>query len=184
MSYKIALDKAWVRLNEIIGEEKRTKVKLLADEYDIDIVKRQILSLACNVPPHDHIAIIILHYLIQKLKGLPKATGEWISFKDLPGGQGYFDAFKKRALNPVMRKYGENPQALNRCLDRLPGKKIQYGDVGIALEAFREVPVLVTIWGKDEEFSAEANILFDRSIKEIFCTEDVAVLSDIISRNI
>lgn len=180
MSYKVALDKAWKRLEE--DEAKKFTVKFLADEYELDLASQKVLSLSCNVPPHEHITVLILHYLIQKLKGLPQVTGEWISFKELPGGQAYFDAFKKRALDPLICKYGKNPQGLSLCLERLPGKKIQYGDIGIALEAFENVPVLITLWGQDEEFSAEANILFDRSITEIFCTEDVAVLSDIISR--
>jgi len=30
----------------------------------------------------------------------------------------------------------------------------------------------------DEEFGPEANILFDKSITDIFCTEDIVVLSE------
>jgi len=183
MGYKPALNKAWKKVEDVI-QAKRDTVKFLADEYEITLDSRNILSLSCNAPASDHISILVLHYLVQKTKGLPEVRAEWISFKELPGGQGYFDAFKKRALNPLIRKYGDSPQSLLNCLDRLPAKKIQYGDCGVIIEAFENVPVLVTVYGQDEEFSAEANILFDRSITEIFCTEDIAVLSDIISRTV
>jgi len=181
MGYKPALNKAWKKVEDVT-QAKRDTVKFLADEYEIILDSRNVLSLSCNAPASDHISILVLHYLAQKTKGLPEVRAEWISFKELPGGQGYFDAFKKRALNPLIRKYGGSPQSLLDCLDRLPAKKIQYGDCGVVIEAFENVPVLVTVYGQDEEFSAEANILFDRSITEIFCTEDIAVLADIVSR--
>ena len=50
------------------------------------------------------------------------------------------------------------------------------------MEAFPEVPILVTIWKADEEFKAEANLLFDRSIRGIFCTEDIVVLAELVAR--
>lgn len=181
MGYKAALNKAWKKVEEATQAERGT-VKFLADEYKITLDSRNVLSLSRNASAPDHISILVLHYLAQETKELPEVRGEWISFKELPGGQGYFDAFKKRALNPLIRKYGGNPQGLLNCLDRLPAKKIQYGDCGIVIEAFKNVPVLITVYGQDEEFSAEANMLFDRSITEIFCTEDIAVLADIVSR--
>ncbi|PIU40905.1 MAG: hypothetical protein COS99_08350 [Candidatus Omnitrophica bacterium CG07_land_8_20_14_0_80_42_15] len=181
MSYKDALEKAWVKLKEFKADNI-SDIKFLADNYSIDLSSHQVVSLSCNIPPHEHVSILILHYLAKKIQGLPEVTGKWISFQELPGGQGYYDAFKKRSLELIGRKYGKMPQGIVSCLERLPGKAIQYGDGGIVLEAFDFVPVLVTVWGQDDEFSAEANILFDQSVKEIFCTEDIVVLSDIISR--
>lgn len=183
MSYKVALDKAWGRLKEI-DRGDRFEVRFLADEYNVDLASGKVLSLSCNVPPHEHIAVIVMHYLIKKLEGMPKVTGKWISFQELPGGQGYYDAFKKRAVDPIIRKYGENPEGLISCLGKLPGRKTQHGDSGVVLDAFENVPILITVWGKDEEFSADANIHFDESISRFFCTEDIAVLADIVSRQI
>ena len=64
--------------------------------YTIDLDKRTILSDSCNVPAKEYVAIILLHYLARKtlLKGLPPPTGEWIDFKELDGGEGYYPAFK------------------------------------------------------------------------------------------
>ena len=36
---------------------------------------------------------------------------------------------------------------------------------------------MILIWRADEEFGPEANMLFDESIKRIFCTEDIVVLA-------
>jgi hypothetical protein len=180
MGYQTALDKSWQGLG-VLGKTERFTVKFLSDYYDIDINSRKVLSSACNVLAKDYLAILILHYLIKKLEGLPELIGDWISFKELPGGDGYYDAFRKRSLDPIIRKYGRNPKGLSDCLERLPAKVARYGDCAIILDVFENVPVLITVWGQDEEFTAETNMLFDRSIANIFCTEDVAVLSTILA---
>lgn len=183
MSYELALNKAWQGLEEL-SQDKKFSVRLLADEYEIDPGSQKVLSSACNAPAKEFTAILILHYLVQKLKGLPKPLGDWISFKELPGGLGYYDAFRRRSLEPIIRKYGKRPHGLIACLDRLPGKRIQYGDCGIVLDVLEAVPVLITIWGQDEEFSAESNMLFDRTIMQVFCTEDIVVLSGFLANTI
>jgi hypothetical protein len=180
MGYAIAVQKAWNQINSLT-DKKFHSVKFLSDEYNINLETQEVLSLSCNVMPKEHYSILILHYLISKLKGIPKLSGEWISFRELEGGQGYFLAFKKRAIDPIIRKYGAYPENLTQIIERFPAKSVQFGDVGIVIEAFEEVPVLVTLWRGDEEFRPEANILFDRNIREIFCTEDIVVLSGIIT---
>jgi hypothetical protein len=50
--------------------------------------------------------------------------------------------------------------------------------------AFEGVPALVKVWKPDEDFGPDANIYFDRSIREIFCTEDIVVLAGIIAASL
>lgn len=183
MGYEVAINKAWQELAKQ-AKEKKFFVKFLADEYEVNLVSRRVLSVSCNVLAKEYLTILILHYLSQKLKGLPVPCAEWISFKELPGGLGYYEAFSKRVLEPLVRKYGRNPLGLLSSLDRLPGKKIQYGDCGIVVDLFEAVPVLITVWAQDDEFSAEANVLFDRTITQVFCTEDIVVLSEFLSKSI
>jgi len=180
MGYGEALGLAWSRL-ETIKKQDIYAVKFLSDEYTVDICNHTVQSLSCNTPAHTHVAISVLHYLIVFLKGFPELSGSWISFPELDGGKGYFPAFKKRALDPIVRKYGKNPEGLLDLIERFSAKKVQIGDIGIALEGFPGIPVLITFWKADDEFSAQANMLFDSSIKEIFPTEDVVVMAGFIA---
>jgi len=180
MSYDIAINKAWEEIANL-NAPKTLSVKFLTDEYSVDLDNKKVISLACNVPAKDFSAILILHYLAQKLNGLAQLTGEWLSFKELSGIEGYYPAFRKRAIEPIIRKYGSHPEGLLEALDRLPGKKVDQGDIGIVLEVFAGVPVMIELWRSDEEFGPEANMLFDKSITRIFCTEDIVVLTGIIS---
>ncbi len=174
------MNKAW---EEVAGltSQKAFSIKFLGDEYSVDIAQRKVLSLSCNTPAKDFSAILILHYLARQLQGLPALSGEWLTFKELSGVEGYYPAFRKRAIEPIIRKYGSHPEGVLTALERLPAKRVEQGDIGIVLEAFPGVPALVTLWRKDTEFGPEANLLFDKSITQIFCTEDIVVLAGFIA---
>lgn len=183
MSYEVAINKSWEALAET-GANGLIPVKFLADEYTVDTKNQTIISLSCNVPAKDFFSILILHYLAHRTRGLPQLTGEWLSFKEVSGVEGYSSAFRKRAIEPVLRKYGSHPEGILTVLERLPAKKVDQGDMAIVLEAFVGVPVLIELWRQDDEFGAEANMLFDKSIVKIFCAEDIAVLASIIAHQI
>jgi hypothetical protein len=183
MGYEVAINKAWQELFDL-KPQNRLSVKFLADEYSVDLENKKVVSLSCNVPAKDFTAILILHYLAQKLKGLLELTGEWLTFRELSGIEGYYPAFKARAIEPLVRKYGNNPGGIFSVLDRLPAKKVIEADAAIVLEAFVGVPVLIKLWHKDEEFGPDANMLFDKSITGIFRTEDIAAIAGIIAASL
>jgi len=180
MVYDIAINKAWEGLAEL-NTGRNFSVTFFGDEYSVEPAKKQVLSLACNVPAKDFTAILILHYLAQEIKGLPALAGQWLTFRELAGIEGYEPAFRKRAIEPLISKYGSNPQGLFNVTGRLPAKKVEGADAAVILEAFKGVPALIKIWSQDEEFSSDANIYFDASIVKIFCTEDIVVLAGIIA---
>jgi hypothetical protein len=153
----------------------------MADEYGVDTAARKVLSLSCNSPAKDFLSILILHYLAQKLKGMPGLSGQWLPFRELSGIQGYYEAYHKRAIDPIIRKYGKNPDTLRGILGRLPSRLSDGGDIGIVVEAFADVPVLIKLWKADSEFGPDANIYFDASIKDIFCIEDIVVLAQAVA---
>jgi len=183
MSYEVAINKAWENLGQF-KPEKALTVKFLADAYIVDYPNRQVTSSAGNIPAKEHLEILILHYLFQKFKGLPVLSGEWISFKELEAGEIYYPAFRKRAIDPILKKYGNNPQGLFCVLERLAAEKVKQGDVAIVVQVFEGVPFMVVLWQGDSEFGPEANLLFDSSIAGIFNSEDVAVLAGFLARQI
>ncbi len=174
------MQKGWEDLSNL-NPGKTLSVKFLGDEYSVDLQEKRVLSLACNAPAKDFTVILILHYLAQKLKEVPVLTNEWMSFKELSGVEGYYSAFRNRTIEPIIRKYGSHPEGVLAALDRFPGKRVDQGDVGIVLEAFDGTPVMITLWRSDDEFGPEANILFDKSITQIFCTEDIVVLAGFVA---
>lgn len=166
------------------GISNNTKVKFLGDEYIVNIKLRKVLSLPHNTPREDHLTVLILHYLSQKIAGLPVVSGEYLSFNGLSVINSFAEVFKKRSTDVIMKRYGDNIFDILSVLDNLPAKKINRADVAIVVEAFEGVPILIELWEADEEFGPEANILFDKTITKIFCIEDIVVLAEIVARAI
>ena len=185
MGYDKALELAWKEI-EGLADESRLSVKLLSDTYEIQIPSRSIVSVSCNVPAKEHISIILLHYVIRRfhLKALPEPTGEWVDFNQLEGGEGYYPAFKKRTIDQLIRKFGDDPGGLLRAGERFPSKRSATGDAGVIFYPLEYVPIMLTIWKADEEFGSDANIVFDKDISAIFCTEDIVVLTEFLTHQL
>jgi len=182
MGYEVAFNKAWEDLfNLNPNPAKNLLIKFMADEYSVDIRERKVFSSSCNIPAKDFISILLLHYLAQQLKGLPAPSGQWLTFREFSGVEGYYEAFHRRCIEPIIRKYGKNPDALNDIPARMPARLSDGADISLVIEAFADVPVLVKLWKQDAEFGPDANMYFDSSIKNIFCTEDIVVLAQMVA---
>lgn len=127
--------------------------------------------------------VIILHYMLARGSGqgnAPKTSnisGNWISYREIPGASFYFSAFVKRAIDPLKKVFGRNISAFSKAAQRVKGVEIDAGNVGFEFKVFPGVPLQLILWEGDEEFLPEANIIFDDSIGEILSPEDVAWLS-------
>jgi len=182
MSYHQALDKAWEDLAaaSISRDGPAAIVRLFGDTYSVDAGNRAVLSESCNVPAKDYAAIIILHYLARqrRLGALPAVAGHWIDFKELDGGEAYYPTFKKRTIDRIVAKFGARPADLAVSAARLGAKKADIGDTGVIIPALDNVPILIALYAADDDFGADATVLYDRDIAAIFCTEDTIVLTE------
>ncbi len=119
--------------------------------------------------------ILILHYLMSADKS--DLTDQWVSYREIPGASFYNSAFIKRAIDPMKKVFGQDPEAFRLAAGRLNGEAIEPGDVGFKFKLFPKVPLQTILYVGDDEFPAEANILFDRSVGDILSPEDIAWLA-------
>lgn len=122
--------------------------------------------------------ILFLHYLTDA-SGMALKK-EWISFKELPGGQIYITPFQNRAVKPFTRVFGSQPESFSRAAEHLGGEKSTYGDLSYVLPVFPRVPFMFVLWEGDEEFPASGTILFDATAGSYLPTEDFAMLSGLL----
>jgi hypothetical protein len=116
--------------------------------------------------------VLILHYLQADVPAGP--SGDWVAYREIPGATFYFGVFVKRAVDPLKKLFGQDLPGFGRAAARLMGEPLQIGDAGFEFRVFPRVPVRLVLYAGDEEFPAEANILFDRSIGRMLSPEDVA----------
>jgi hypothetical protein len=122
--------------------------------------------------------VLILHYL--SAGEIPEASGHWISYREIPGAAFYFGAFLKRAVDPLKKVFGQNLSGFSRAAEKLDTREIDNGDAAVEIKVLPAVPLQVILWKADNEFPAEANILFDSTIGQILSPEDVAWLAGMV----
>lgn len=124
--------------------------------------------------------ILLLHYL-DGTGGGSKISEDWIAFQDVPDGRFYLDAFLKRAKDPLVKTFGQNPKLMIDAATKIYGAiPYDHGDFSVVVKALPLVPVALILWKGDEEFPPEGNILFDRTISDILSAEDIAWLSGMV----
>lgn len=122
--------------------------------------------------------ILILHYL-QAARPSPPC-GDWVAYREIPSAAFYYAAFLKRAVEPLKKVFGQNLAGLKLAAARLNGVAVEFGDAGFDFQVFPKVPVRLILHAGDDEFPAEATILFDRGIEGMLSPEDIAWLAGMV----
>ncbi|UCC16440.1 MAG: DUF3786 domain-containing protein [Dehalococcoidales bacterium] len=158
---------------------KIIRIRYLDEEYSIalpvmDVSKENEKD---EVPFREK--ILLLHYLAQA-KGTPP-SGKYITFRELPEGPVYFRTFSKRTIQPLVEHFGKEPDRLVEIGKDFGGVTSDLGDTSIVIPAFSRVPVTIVLWKSDDEFPPEGSVIFDGNIQDYLTTEDVTVMSEIIT---
>ncbi|MEJ5300075.1 MAG: DUF3786 domain-containing protein [Thermodesulforhabdaceae bacterium] len=120
--------------------------------------------------------VLVAHYLLGASG--EKETGEWITFRDIPDGHFYYDAFLRRARDPFLKTFGEKLQLYERVAPMIGGVPVEgIGDVAFDFRVFPRITLRIILWKGDDEFPPEASILFDKNIQLYLSVEDIAYLS-------
>ena len=120
---------------------------------------------------------LILHYLL-RADGNP-VTGEWVGYKDIPGGLLYAGVFARRVTEPLIRKFGRSASLFREVGFRIGGESAGVGDASFHLLALPRIPLQYVLWEGDEEFPPSAQLLFDSSVVHYLPLEDIVVLGQI-----
>ena len=183
MSCEAALQKAWKDLKKKANAGKRS-LKLLNDKYEVNLDNETVFNVSQDSKAKDFVAVLILRYLVKKDTSIGGLTGEWISFRDLEGGSTYYPAFRRGAIEPILKKYGSDISRFLVSAKRAGGSIIDSGDAGAEFNLFEGVPVRLVMWEGSSEFQPEATYLFDKSIKSIFSTEEITAVCCLIAYNV
>ena len=122
--------------------------------------------------------VLILHYMVGA--DPDRIPGDMIAYREIPGASFYFGPFVKRAINPLKEVFGRDIDAFHQTCVLLGGTPIDAGDAGYRFQAFPQLALHYILWEGDEEFDAEANILFNESTGDCLSPEDAAWLAGMV----
>lgn len=184
-NYRVAYNKFWqdikkrnpeeitgVRTVQYNSETCQFVVVFFNEEYLLDSEKETIRRKADGFVPDMMDSIIILNYLAYA-QPLEESSPRWVSLKEIPGGMIFYPAFHKTAILPLIEAFGHQVEQLTTVARSMGAQPGSFGDSSIIVRAFPEIPLCVTVWGGDEEVSANATILYDPSIVPMLHSESI-----------
>lgn len=119
----------------------------------------------------------LLHYLLQAT-GSP-ATGDFRPYRDLWGAKTQSGPFIARPEAKLAAAYGADPAALIARARILRAAVWEApGNARIEIVFLPKIPLDVMVYAADEDFPAEAKILFDAVVSEYLPTEDTIWLAE------
>jgi hypothetical protein len=117
---------------------------------------------------------LILTYLVTADGTTP--SGRWISFRELPAGLFYAQAFQGYSGDRLARELEGGIAAFRRAAEASGGEPLEIGDAGYAFAVLPRVRLAVVYWLGDEEFPSQAQVLFEDSAAHYLPTDGLAVL--------
>ena len=139
------------------------------DEFRIDFIMKN------NSSPNELFYLVVIFYLLNTKEIIIK--NEWISEKDIPGGQTFFRGPHEIPTNLIAGLYKNNIKAFReRCL-QLGGVELEMADAAYSFDIVPQIPTAVLYWEGDDDFPPEAKLLYDRSIIELLSPDIIFSLA-------
>lgn len=125
---------------------------------------------------------LLLYYL--KFADGTLMADRWISFRELPGGAFYNQAFQGYSGNRMAQVFGADLEGFHRAAKKLDG--IHLSGLTDCAYAFQPLPCIrlaAVLWPGDEEFPTQGSVLFDAAAGHYLPTDGLAILgSGLVSR--
>ncbi len=128
----------------------------------------------------EELVILVLDYLVRADGSAP--SGEWIGFQELPDGAFYRRAFQGYSGDRLVRELAADADRFRRAARALGGEPLPMGDTGFAFRVLPHVPLAVVWWDGNDEFPANATVLFDRVAGVYLPTDGLAILGRMLCR--
>jgi len=107
--------------------------------------------------------------LLEYVVNCPGASvaGEWISFRELPGGREKYALFKKRGEDVLRELADRYTDFFDDIIHMFDGRAVEQqfeADVSVVLFPLPRVPMMICYWKPDEGMNSSLNIFFDKSV--------------------
>ena len=117
-----------------------------------------------------------IYTLFGYVSPLARFRDQWVTFPQLRDTSVFEAAFQNAILRPLAATFSGHAGALRRALEAMGGTPLPTGDVGYQVEAFACIPVRYLFWEGDDEFPAQANMLFDASATDYIHGESIVTI--------
>lgn len=103
--------------------------------------------------------------------------GEWMPFRNLKDASPFGPAFQRTITDVFARTFSGRLSELDTACLALGGVKLPHSDMGYQIPAFQCIHVQFLLWDGDDEFPAQANILFDKNAVDFIHVESLVSIA-------
>jgi hypothetical protein len=160
-------------------------IRILGIEHKALFPSFDLLDMSGHTVTNPYEKILLLRYLCEG-KLFP-TTGKQLSYNEFPWGSVYHKNFESRCLKRCAAAFGRNIPRFKVLIEHnLPLKAIPLtaGNASYSaayrFEFINGLYINLILWGADDEFPPQAQILFDDNFVLAFSAEDLAVLGEVL----
>ena len=132
--------------------------------------------------------ILILDYLMraksERSSDGVQPSNRWIGFQELPDGAFYVVAFRSYTSHSLVTELNGDTDRFRHACERFRGQSFSLGDAAASFRALPTVELAVVWWAGDDEFPAQANVLFDRTAANALPIDGMAALGRLLCRGL
>lgn len=108
----------------------------------------------------------------------------WIGFQELPDGAFYAKAFRSYTSDMLVSKLDGELDHFRRAIENFGGVSFSLGDAAASFRALPNISLAVVWWAGDDEFPANASVLFDRAASHALPIDGLAALGRLLCRGL
>ncbi|MBU4439654.1 MAG: DUF3786 domain-containing protein [Acetobacterium sp.] len=164
------------KLPEIKIEADYLSLKLFGRKFGIHTQTGEIVTLE-DFQPAEIISQLNIYTLLGFASPQASLTDKWVPFRELSGASPFTMAFEKHVLEPFALTFSEQTEKLSKACEVLGGVNLSHSDVGYRINAFDCMPIKFLFWDGDDEFPAQANILYDSSATDFIHVESTVSIA-------
>lgn len=126
-------------------------------------------------PENDFLSLFAIHYLLTCIETSP--GDEWISEKDMVGGVTFFRGPHLIPTGLIADNLDDSLEQFALLREKFNGKSLDMADAAFSFKVTDRIPMALLYWQGDEDFPAEAKLLYDSSLPRHFALDIVFALA-------
>lgn len=162
------------RLPEVCKSDTHLTLWHYGRQFAVDR-KSGVISALSDSKPVDVMPQLNIYTLFWYASASARLSGEWLPFRELKDGAPFTTAFQNGILTPLATTFSGKEDRLEKAVEVLRGKQLTASS--FLLPAFDCIPVELLFWDGDDEFPAQANILFDKSATDFIHIESIVTIA-------
>ena len=164
------------KLPELRREDGCLTLRHFGRKYGISLSDFSIAPMEDSLPV-SHNARLNIYTLLWYCSPDARNTGDFRPFESLRNAGPFGPAFKKGINGPFAAAFFGRTERLRAAFEALGGTPLTVSDAGCQLSAFDCIPVQFYFWDGDDEFPAQANMLFDYGCTDFIHVESIVTIA-------